>query len=185
MDVPKATATANADTFEYTFEKLPLYKADGKIMKYTLSEDEIPGYRTEYDQNNLIVINTYEVTKISGTKVWTDGDSKHNNPTDVKLELNYRKSDGKTGKADIPATVWGTNEADKNKFTITGLPVADKDGNTYEYWVSEKQISDYNAPDYGDGDTTHKTDGTPDGITNGGTITNKYTPEKRRCCFQL
>ena len=178
VDVPKATATANADTFEYTFEKLPLYKADGKIMKYTLSEDEIPGYRTEYDQNNLIVINTYEVTKISGTKVWTDGDSKHNNPTDVKLELNYRKSDGKTGKADIPATVWGTNEADKNKFTITGLPVADKDGNTYEYWVSEKQISDYNAPDYGDGDTTHKTDGTPDGITNGGTITNSLADKR-------
>ena len=62
------------------FENLPKYKAEGQEIVYTVTEENIEGYTTTYqnEDNRLIITNTHEpeLIKIEGTKTWDDLNNK-------------------------------------------------------------------------------------------------------------
>ena len=99
----------------------------------------------------MAVVNTYQVTKLTGSKVWVDDGKTHNNATEVILTVNYQRYDsagnpvGEPGTVTDPVISWGTTEATKNNYEVGGLPVGDGKGNTYRYWAVETPITGYNT----------------------------------------
>jgi uncharacterized repeat protein (TIGR02543 family) len=167
---------------------MPVYAADGTTkINYTLSEAAIPGYDTKvieevpFSGGIMAVVNTYQVTKLTGSKVWVDDGKTHNNATEVTLTVNYQRYDsagnpvGEPGTVTDPVISWGTTEATKNNYEVGGLPVGDGKGNTYRYWAVETPITGYNTSckNADDPATEHVDESTITGYAlNGGIITN-------------
>lgn len=190
MDVELTADDDAADTNQYiwtkTIQNLPRYKADGTTITYTVSEkpENTPSnYVASVVPALNMVVNTYNLQKIEGTKVWVDGNAPHDNSKDLKSKLvvNWKTDDGegtdesvKTGTVADPHIDWADDGT--GKFTIIGLPTQDPEtGLTRTYWVSEDAIEGYETS-YGDTSTYDADeDDEADGITNGGTITNTIT----------
>ena len=180
--------STSEDNRDYKFEMMPVYAADGTTkINYTLSEAAIPGYDTKvikevpFSGGIMAVVNTYQVTKLTGSKVWVDDGKTHNNATEVTLTVNYQRYDsagnpvGEPGTVTDPVISWGTTEATKNNYEVGGLPVGDGKGNTYRYWAVETPITGYNTSCKNADDlaTEHVDESTITGYAlNGGIITN-------------
>jgi hypothetical protein len=138
------TADENADdddpdTWSYTFEDVPMVTVDGDAITYTIAEDEttIGDYTASYDQEALIVYNTYEpeTVDIYGYKVWQDGDNISGlRPTTLEVKL----LDGNGDEFDS-VIIFEDENGDWN-FSFEGLPKYQKVGEKSEeitYTVEE------------------------------------------------
>ena len=136
--VESKTVTA-ADGWAYTFTNLPEYDAMGRPFNYTVREDDVNGYETQ--ESGMSVTNTLITKDVSGTKTWED----YNNvwgirPTSIIVNV------VKEGTTDVLQSQTVTPDADGNwKYTFTGLPKLDKDGNEIEYTVTENEVYGYEA----------------------------------------
>ena len=167
------TGDATAESWKKALEGMPERDNKGKKITYKVSEEQLPNYTAPTIMtlgNTFTIINTYERTKLEGTKVWVDGGKVHNNETELdgKFTLN-RIVEGGTAE-----TVTGYHiHWEGNTFEITGLPKYNAAGKEYTYWLTEATVSGYLDPVYSG--ETHTTGTTVDGITTGGTITNTIT----------
>jgi hypothetical protein len=109
------TVTAGNDgKWSYSFSELDKYE-DGKEIKYTVSEADVPGYTGKVDGNNITNTHTPVTTDRTVTKTWADNDDNDGlRPGTVTM---YLYSDGTyTGKS-----VELTSKDNWASKTITGL----------------------------------------------------------------
>ena len=133
-----ADTTTNASKeWKYEFDNLPKYKnVDNKPHEivYTVDEDPVSGYTKGID--GYTITNTHEplVTKVSGTKTWTDADDIEGfRPESITINLlaDGEKIDSKT-----------VTEADEWKWSFENLP-AHKKGKEVTYSITEETIEGY------------------------------------------
>ena len=187
-DGKKYTATTtlkgNADAAKWTkvINTLPKLDSKAQAITYTVSEDQLPNY-AEPSVTNVgnvwTIINTYERTTFTGTKVWDDGKGAHDNPTELEGKLTVQCTttpDVATSWTGVTRAHihWNTHGAVSGRtytqsFTITGLPAKAANGDVYTYRVVETQVAGYQAPTYtNNGSDAAKTDA----LYNGGSVTN-------------
>ncbi|WP_423330712.1 Cna B-type domain-containing protein, partial [Melissococcus plutonius] len=53
------------DNWKYSFTDLPKNEA-GKAIKYTVKEDQVPGYEISYEGNNVVNKHPSAKTEVSG-----------------------------------------------------------------------------------------------------------------------
>ena len=163
-EVASKTVTA-ADGWKWSFDmdkdgnRLKKYE-NGKLIEYTIVEDAVEGYSTEYSADKLNVTNKYTPgkTSISVVKKWDDADNQDGKrPDSIKVQL-------KAGETVVGNTIT-LNEENKWSYTWSELPEKQA-GETIQYTVDEVSVpAGYTKTVTGDGVT-------------GYTITNSYTPEK-------
>ena len=139
--------------WQHTFTDLPRYDNNGDLYEYTVIEEGITGYETDYDisvdkgnGNTAIVISNTEpkpeTTIISGIKIWDDhNDVAKLRPGKVEIELlrngqSFSEEKGKT------KTTTETSAKDNWEYSFTDLLLKDEAGKKYEYTVVEHLASD-------------------------------------------
>ncbi|MBS4202392.1 Cna B-type domain-containing protein [Bacillus sp. FJAT-49732] len=136
---PDKDATIKAsEGWEYTFNNLEAFDADGKAYEYTVKEVDLDGkYKLEGITGNakdgftITNVRTGK-TEINVTKVWKD-ENELDRPTDVKVEL-YRNG---IHQSDKDAVI---KRSDGWECTFKDLEVYDSDGKAYVYTVKEKDL---------------------------------------------
>ena len=128
--VDTQVVTADND-WKYSFKDLPVYK-DGQKLTYTVSEETVKDYTTEYDGTNIINSYTPGKTSITVTKAWADNDNQDGiRPENIKVQL-YA---GETAQGEEV-----TLSADNNwTYTWSELD-AKKDGQDIVYTVRETEV---------------------------------------------
>ncbi|MBQ7145721.1 MAG: VaFE repeat-containing surface-anchored protein [Lachnospiraceae bacterium] len=131
-EIASQTVTV-ATNWTYKFENLPKM-ANGQVIKYTISEDEVPGYTTEIQGTDVINSYTPETTEVEGSKTWVDdGEEDGKRPESITINLlaNGQKVASKTVTA-----------KDSWKYSFTGLDKY-RDGNEITYTVTEEPVNGY------------------------------------------
>ncbi len=173
------------DNWHYQFEGLKKM-AEGKVINYTVKEEEVPGYDVTYgekktDGNNVTinVTNTHvpERVEVKVTKKWEDGgdrDGFRSRIGIISFQL-YRRVDGGQGSLDVEMVPDAVKEltpgaADTQTITFTGLDKYkfDRNGNEKEYVYT---VRESDIPAEYDYDTSY-------GQTNDGglLVTNTHEP---------
>ena len=127
--VAEKTVT-EADGWSWSFKDLPKY-ADGKEIRYTVSEDVVDGYTASYSEDGLSVINSYtpELTGRSVVKIWDDSSNADQlRPVSIQVQL---LADG-AAYGDVITLSDGNNWS----YTWSDLP-AKKNGQYISYTVQE------------------------------------------------
>ncbi|MES9664296.1 Cna B-type domain-containing protein, partial [Bacillus nitratireducens] len=121
VDTKEVTAGTN---WNYEFEKLQAYDANGVAYKYEVKEQPVDGYKSEvkgYDITNTKV----GETKVEGTKTWKD-DNATDRPKTIKVDL--------LQNGQVIATQ-EVSEATGWKYTFKDLAAYDVEGKAYKYEV--------------------------------------------------
>lgn len=172
IDTKDAT---QANNWKVSFDNLPVYKAQGVKIVYTISEKKIDGYNaviSEIDEatGKATITNTYapETTTYTVIKKWDDNDNQDGKrPTQIIVQL-YQQLQGSTTKTEYGNPVTLTEDGQWT-YTWNNLPLMASDGTTYVYTVTEKSLT---SSGYVLDDLTVE-----DNIA---TITNKHTPEEMK-----
>ena len=138
MEGMDATVTAK-ENWKYTWTDL--YSTDelGNKYVYTVKEEKINGYSTEYSEDTLTVKNILEMTEITVNKVWEDDNNRDGiRPESITLHILQNG----TEMTDLKTTV---TEQDGWSYTWKNLPETDSDGNAYTYTVKEDDVEGYTA----------------------------------------
>ncbi len=151
------TATLSEDNnWTYTFNDLDV-NANGEEITYTVREKEIPtGYTVSYDQDNLTITNTREVTRFDKTitKVWDDNNNQDGiRPDSVNVTLYANGNEVGT---------YTLTKENGYSLTVEDLPIY-ANGKEINYTIEEEAVAGYTAS-Y-DQNTL--------------TVTNTHTPEVR------
>lgn len=121
------------------FNKLPRFNENGKEYKYTISENNVPGYDTVIDQENGIVTNTRRTIAVEVTKIWDDKSNNLDRPKSIVVNL--FRNDEKISYESIKLAK-GNYENIWN-YIFKNLPETDLKGNKYVYRVDEEDIAGY------------------------------------------
>ncbi|WP_062106331.1 Cna B-type domain-containing protein [Bacillus niameyensis] len=123
--------------WKYTFTGLDAVDSNGKKYEYTVKEKQVEGYQQESQTGNQkdgFVLTNVLTTSIDVHKVWKD-EKESDRPDKITVEL-YRTVDDNKELVETKTI----NSSDHWKHTFTNLPVYDKAGNAYEYYIKEKDI---------------------------------------------
>ena len=155
-EIASKTVTA-ADNWSYSFTNLDKC-ADGEKINYTVTEDVVAGYSTEYNGYNIVNSHTPGKTSVTVTKVWDDG----NNQDGIRAEevsVQLYADEIKQGDA--------VTLSEENNWTHTWTELPEKKaGKAIAYTVAEVgTVEGY----------TTEVSGT---ASTGFIITNTHTPEK-------
>ncbi|MBP3852195.1 MAG: Cna B-type domain-containing protein [Erysipelotrichaceae bacterium] len=148
--------TTEADDWSWSFTDLPKYENEGSEISYSINEDAITDYTTEYDGYNVINTHAPGKTSVTVTKAWNDANNQDGiRPLTVTVKLFAGDTD--TGKTvELNATNnWTANFTDLDAY---------QNGQKIEYRVVEQDVEGYVSMITGDAQT-------------GYTITNTYEPE--------
>ena len=127
VTVKEVKADKNGE-WKYSFENLPAYE-NGKKITYAISEEDVAGYTSTMEGNNIINTHTPEKTSVSVTKVWSDSENKVNvRPESVEVEL-YENGAATGNKVTL-------NKDNNWQYTFTDLDKY-KNKNQIEYKVKE------------------------------------------------
>ena len=155
-EIIDSVTVTEADGWTWSFTDLPKYENHGTLINYSVSENVVEDYSTEYNGYNVINTHTPEQTSVTVTKSWQDNNDQDGiRPNDITVEL---VANGvPTGRTVVLSE--GNNWTD----SFTGL---DKYENGIEisYTVAEITVSGYETVITGDQYT-------------GYTVTNSHTPE--------
>jgi len=145
------TVTA-ADSWSWSFTKLPIYRDGGIEIVYTITEEAVTGYTTEIDGYDVTNTHITETTDVEGTKTWVDADDQDGiRPESIVINL---LADGA-----VIDTVTVT-EADNWSWSFTEL---DKfaAGKEIVYTITEEAVTGYTTEVNGyDVINTHETETT-------------------------
>ncbi|EGV11219.1 Cna protein B-type domain protein, partial [Parvimonas sp. oral taxon 393 str. F0440] len=147
--------------WKYEFNDLPKYE-DGKLITYSIDEEEVPGYTKTIDGNNIKNSYTPGKTKVSGEKTWDDNDNQDGKRPEKITVILKKTVDGKTSEVTRKDVTPDTDG--KWKYEFADLPLYEG-GKPIEYSIDEAKVDGYdkvksrttNGPDYN--------------------LTNKHTPE--------
>ena len=156
IEIDSVEITAE-DDWIWSFANLPKYH-QGIEITYSITEDAIPEYSTEYAGYNVINYYTPGKTSVSVQKVWDDADNQDGKrPVEVTVKLLADETD--TGKTLV------LNEANNWQGTFTDLDIYSS-GTLIEYTIEEVDV----------GVEGYTSDITGDATT-GFIVKNDYTPE--------
>ena len=117
-----------ATEWKYAFNDLDKYEA-GKEIKYTVTEDVVKGYSTEYDGNDIINSYTPGETSRTVTKIWDDSNNQDGiRPEEIRVQLT---ANGENRGEEVVL-----NKENNWTYTWSGLPEK-SEGKTIEYKVKE------------------------------------------------
>ena len=125
------------NNWKHIFKGLKKYKTDGSEYEYSVKEEKINGYTTEYGDNT--VINSYtggDKVNVKGTKTWIDPEGT-THPT-ITIEL-YREADG-IDKTFVKSIELADGTTD---YEFTDLEKYATNGSEYTYTVKEKTVDGY------------------------------------------
>ena len=106
--------------WKHVFKGLKKYRTDGSEYVYSVREEKIDGYTTEYGDNT--VINSYtggDKVSVKGTKTWIDPEGT-THPT-ITIEL-YREADG-IDKTFVKSRAWQMELQTTNSQTLKSMPL--------------------------------------------------------------
>ncbi len=149
------------DKWTYEFKNLPKYEK-GKLITYSIDEEEVPGYTKTINGTNIKNSYTPGKTKVSGEKTWDDNDNQDGKRPEKITVILKKTVDGKTSEV-IRKDVTPDTDG-KWKYEFADLPLYEG-GKPIEYSIDEAKVDGYdkvksratNGPDYN--------------------LTNKHTPE--------
>ena len=127
----------NGNDWTHVFKDLKKYRTDGSEYEYSVREEKIDGYTTEYGGNT--VINSYtggDKVSVKGTKTWIDPEGT-THPT-ITIEL-YREADG-IDKTFVKSIELADGTTD---YEFTDLEKYATNGSEYNYTVKEKTVDGY------------------------------------------
>jgi LPXTG-motif cell wall-anchored protein len=105
------------ESWKYSFDNLPKY-ANGELINYTVVEDRIGDYNTNYNGHSITNSYTTEKTNISVTKAWNDKDDQDGlRPASIFVQL-YANGVAKGEQVELnEANNWKHNWADLEKMS--------------------------------------------------------------------
>ena len=140
----------------WSFENLPKYENGGMLIEYTITENAVEDYTTEYNGYNVVNTHAPAKTSVTVTKSWQDSSNQDGiRPNDITVVLLANGvSTGKTLVLSV-GNGWTGTFGDLDKFA---------NGSEIAYTVEELTVPGY----------TTVISGTQE---NGYTVTNSHTPE--------
>ena len=155
-EVIETVTVTEADNWSWSFENLPKYRDHGTLIVYSVTEEAIDEYSTEYNGFNVTNTHAPEKTSVTVSKVWDDNNNQDGiraNDVTVVLLANGEE----TGKTLVLSSGngWTGSFTDLDKY---------ENGEVITYTVKELQIPSYEVVITGDQNT-------------GYTVTNSHTPE--------
>ena len=152
-DAEAAVVDNGDDTYTVTFAGLPTTTAEGSVIEYTVSEDQIEGYEADtatVAAGGTLVnsLSDSHDAEVSGVKVWDDkgNDIDHDNAAEIDLVLTRTSANGSE-------VVEATPTWNDDTFTYTGLDELDAQGARWTYTVSEAPIPGYTTETQGNSET--------------------------------
>ena len=145
-EVDNPTVTLNeSNSWAYTWKDVDK-KANGKDIEYTVVENPVNNYNTDYDETDdgLIVINTInDLSKnIPVEKIWVDDNDRDGmRPGTLKVTITGRVGDTIIKEASQTVTL---SNSTSWKGTFTNLPVFNK-GKLISYTIEEEDVSGYSV----------------------------------------
>ena len=140
-DTGKTAKATKAGNWEYKFENLAKYDANGNEINYTVKEVSVQGYESRI--NGMTVTNIHKPAKIDipVKKMWNDNNNaKGIRPQSIHIKL---LADGiKVKEADVTA-------ADNWKHKFDNMPKF-KDGKLIKYTIEEDMVTSYKSKITGD-----------------------------------
>ncbi len=133
----------DTDKWSYTIENLPQVDGDGKDIVYTVEEESVNGYVASYSNDSLDIVNTYQLTDVSGKKTWS-GDNLNVRPENVTLVL---LADGEEVEFDYTVE-WSGKDTDEWSYVISDLPLYNSNGEEVVYTVVETDVAEGYTPIY-------------------------------------
>lgn len=131
----KATLSAD-NNWAAEFKNLPAFDGEGTPIQYRVINDTTPdGYTvstynpTSTSLSGSVIIFTYGITELTGTKTWIDGGKTHDNAAEISLVVTATKGEG--DDAVTTTLTEGTDyhvDWNGNTYTVRGLQ---NDGSTY------------------------------------------------------
>ena len=151
--------TQGSDTWYYTWNDLPKYTDDQKLISYSVSENKVDGYTSE--QNGNVFTNTIEqeLLDFDGVKIWdmsakNEDDVIRPDPQNAVIALYYLNADGSLGQMVTqegltnPVTVAPVTTTEngvpviKGSFSFQNLPKYNlSTGAEYQYTVREVTVT--------------------------------------------
>ncbi|QWI19607.1 Cna B-type domain-containing protein [Bacillus wiedmannii] len=120
--------------WKYEFKDLAAYDAEGKVYKYEVKEQTVPGYESKVSGTDITNTKVGE-TKVEGTKTWNDNNAT-DRPSTIKVDL---LQNGKV--VDTKEVTVETNW----KYTFEKLQAYDAEGKAYKYEVKEQAVEGYKS----------------------------------------
>ncbi|WP_297377198.1 Cna B-type domain-containing protein [uncultured Helcococcus sp.] len=121
------------DRWAWKFTKLPKY-AEGKEVKYTITEDPVDKYETEIDGFNIKNIHVPETIEIKGSKTWNDNNNQDGiRPESITINLLANGELVETKEVSVK---------DNWTWKFTGLAKYAK-GEEIKYTISEEPVKGY------------------------------------------
>ena len=155
-EVIASKTVTEADGWAWSFENLPKYENGGQLIRYSITENTVEDYTTEYNGFNVINTHAPAKTSVTVTKSWQDSSNQDGiRPNDITVRL---LADGEdTGKTLVLSVGngWTGTFGDLDKFA---------EGKEIVYSVEELTVPGYTTVITGDQYT-------------GYTVTNSHTPE--------
>ncbi|WP_159722222.1 Cna B-type domain-containing protein [Enterococcus sp. CSURQ0835] len=141
---PQKVQADDSGKWNYSFKDLPKFNEQGKEIVYSVVEVEIPaGYEAPDYSKTPDIVNTYtpETIKLSGKKIWNDGDNQDGKrPDKIAVQLMARTPDQTEEQAKEVAKVENVTEPDW-MYDFKDQPKF-KDGKPLIYTVKEEKIPD-------------------------------------------
>ena len=129
----KEMAVTAAMMWKYTFTDLDKYDTQGKLIKYTITEEAVPGYDTGIDGFKITNTRTGEID-IPVVKNWLDGTDPSGRPLKVTVRLFANNVEVETMDL-TPDNQW--------KSTFMGKPEFDENGVKIVYTLTEDPVMGY------------------------------------------
>lgn len=121
-----------SDNWKYSFTDLDKYNEEGMPYSYTITEQDVPGYESQVDGNNITNTRS-EKKSIEVTKGWLD-DNSADRPESITVYLYQNKN------------LFDTVELKADGgwiYKFTDLEAYDEDGQAYSYTVKEEPVDGY------------------------------------------
>ena len=133
------------NTWEYTFNNLKKYDANGNEIEYTLSEENLNNkfYTSEVNQENKTVTNTFsvpgETVSVTVTKTWNDNNNEAGKrPTSITLKVS---GNGKNYTQEVTEANADSSNSNNWVYTFNDLPKYDGNGDEIAYTVDELDLN--------------------------------------------
>ena len=129
IQTKQVTAETN---WMYEFTDLPKYENEGQEIRYTLTENSVPGYSTQINEFDLINSYTPKKTTVNVTKAWKDtGNQDGLRPTEIIVQL--------YGNGQKVGAEQRLSEANQWTYTWQNLE-KNSEGSPIQYTVKETKI---------------------------------------------
>ena len=126
------------DNWKFEFTNLPEYKY-GKLISYTIDEEDVEGYSKEINGYDVINTHTPETIIINGSKVWDDNNNQDGIRPD-KITVNLLADDKIIDTKDV-----SINEEGNWIFEFKNLPKYRDGGIEVKYSITEESVDGYES----------------------------------------